>query len=370
MCIFNLAHRGQRPKKDMPAFRFLGLRGTREEIQSHVQNHVEPTMKDCAIHMAQARKWVLICKTFERQQDGHYVMEKLEKMLQIYLQDDERRKKEFETVVQNQERTKQGQSLYKKREKARKFGRHGKINSRLKALHQHDQQVEHQLAHNDQIRTVSDVHRDALLRKQEYIVASVLPDYTPEVLNGTEDPEPAVCFWRAFPDYDSAHEWVTTVGARYVRKFPLDIYDAYEWIFPENVNLDEINEGYRHPEQNNMMNQKKREKARVMEFEQWCKDENQQVPVTEVVGNEDNKQVEDLRPTARATFQVSDTSSGGGGGTSSAEDVLKSTLWKPVDAESVTTLRVEKSVEEKEDAVKQDSAVHAPLEESLNLSFK
>src|SRR5688572_20499451 len=52
----------------------------------------------------------------------------------------------------------------------------------------------------------------------------------------------------------------------------------YEFLFPEEVDLEEVEEIYPDPELNKVMQARKRDKSDVIKFEQKCKQQNKEVP--------------------------------------------------------------------------------------------
>ena len=70
--------------------------------------------------------------------------------------------------------------------------------------------------------------------------------------------------------------------------------DCYEWLFPEDVDRDKIQEMYRHSEQNKVMLQRKAEADKVVDFEQWCKERKIEPPVVEVTTSASSSWNQDL----------------------------------------------------------------------------
>lgn len=281
--LINVAHTNQRPKKDKPAFRFLGFKQSLDDLRWHANNIVAPKMTDCNIFVGEAAKWMLLCRSKERQLDTQYCHDKIAALKEIWLADEKSRNEDFSQNKKKQTKGAQGLSLYKKRQN-RRLSKKNKRNARLVLKKRKHRQDLKELEEN-RLQPVRDCDPSIPLRKQEYVVASILPDFSTPVMNNKEDPEPAVCFWRAFPDYESAHDWIVSIGSAKVRKFHLDIYDMYEWIFPEDMDMEHVNEVYRHEEQNILMSQKKKQKQDLVDFESWCEEKDMKVPETIVEGD-------------------------------------------------------------------------------------
>lgn len=303
--LLNIAYKQQRPKKERPAFRFLGFKETKADIIHHAKTQVHPVDPHCALHLAEAGKVVLICTTLERQQDLKYISEKVQLLQDLHAQDTKRRDEEFQENIKNKSQGQTGTSINKQLENTKKKKGKGKGKNKiknfnirqraLKASRVKPKKISNPLmkgkdfsAQINKALRVNDLPPTAEMRKQKVVVITVIPDITLEVLKGNADPEPGIIFWRSFDTYDAAHEWTTTKGKKYIRNYPLDIVDCYEWIFPADVDIEKLNEGFRNPEQERIMNQRKKEKDKVSDFEEWCARENRPVPVTEVVAGQEN----------------------------------------------------------------------------------
>ena len=286
--VVNFAHRDQRPKKDRPSLRFLGVFENAQDADDYIKE-AAPQLVGCNMWKVELGKWLIVCKNMARQQDPEYTTNKIEHMKQLYAFDKVRRDADFNKNKEEQKQGAKDLSVDTKRlEAAGK--RKKKLSSRLRALRakakgsgnpRQDERL------ND-VSTpgTSDVPTHLLRRKQDYVAVSWMRDITKVVNQGSDDPEPCCIVWRVFATYDMATEWVRGMGSRYIRDYDLEIVDNYEWLFPEDVDRDKIQEAYRNPEQNRIMLQRKAEADKVVEFEQWCKEKNLPVPATEVLADQ------------------------------------------------------------------------------------
>jgi hypothetical protein len=62
----------------------------------------------------------------------------------------------------------------------------------------------------------------------------------------------------------------------------MDVVDMYEWLFPEDIDPDQMTEHYRHEELNLIMQERKNQKRELQKFERKLEHKNIKVPVTEV----------------------------------------------------------------------------------------
>jgi hypothetical protein len=285
--VVNVAHRGQRPKKDRPAFRLLGAFETAAEANEYIKM-AAPQLTGCNMWRVPIQKWMLICKTMERQQDEMYTTSKIELLKSMYLQDQARRDAEFAKNRENREMGATDLSLEAQKKSAQKR-KTKKVSSRLKALRSRGQ-TQGKIQASQDLNLCSspgtnDVPSHLVRRKQDYAVVSFMKDVSRPVLLGADDPEPSCIVWRFFATYEMAQKWMKGIGARYIRGFDTEIVDNYEWLFPEDVDRDKVQETWRNPEQNKIMMQQKTEPGRVAEFEQWCKSKGLDMPVTEVMAD-------------------------------------------------------------------------------------
>lgn len=285
--VVNFAHRGQRPKKDRPAFRLLGAFETAAEANEYIKT-AAPQLTGCNMWRVDIQKWMLVCKTMERQQDVLYTNSKIELLKSMYLQDQARRDAEFAKNRENREMGTTDLSLAAQKKAAEKR-KTKKVSSRLKALRSRGK-TQNQVQADRDLNLCSspgtnDVPSHLVRRKQDYAVVSFMKDVSRPVLLGADDPEPCCIVWRFFATYEMAQKWMKGIGARYIRGFDTEIVDNYEWLFPEDVDREKIQETWRNPEQNKIMMQQKTEPGRVAEFEQWCKSKGLDMPVTEIMAD-------------------------------------------------------------------------------------
>jgi len=285
--VVNFAHRDQRPKKDRPGFRLLGAFQTPEEADAYIAR-AAPLLVGCNMWRMEIQKWMMICKTMARQQDGMYTSGKIELLKQLYSQDKAKRDADFAKNRENRQMGQTDLSMEKQKAAAHKR-KNRKVSSRIKALRAiaKEKRKGGMRADSDlnekTFSGTNDVPSNLLQRKQDYVVASFMKDVSKNTLLGLDDPEPCCIIWRFFATYDMAVEWMKGIGARYIRDYDTEVVDNYEWLFPEDVDREKIQEMWRNPEQNKIMLQAKSEPGRVAEFEQWCKSKGVEMPVTEVI---------------------------------------------------------------------------------------
>ena len=320
--VVNIAHRGHRPQKDRPAIRFLGIFEEQKEARSFAMD-AGPKLK-CTTWMSAMQKWILITKTTERQKNSVYTDKKINVLKKLHQAEKQRRNEEFQKNKDTHATGETDTSVYKQKKKLeqqqhkarrtkssrlqalknlakqkKQIEEEEKVNSQYALLNNNSEQMlnkslkETPLAEESEVaephhllnptKTAKEVPNDLMQRKQDFLVVSWMPDISKPTMKGADDPEPAVIVWRAFPSYDMAHAWVEDIASKHVFDFDLEIVDNYEWLFPEDVDREKIQESFRNPQQNRIMLQYKAEADRVSDFTTWCKQTGQEVPTIDVL---------------------------------------------------------------------------------------
>lgn len=311
--IFNVAHRGQRPIKDRPATR---LNAVFEKPLIDPDNPTAPTeaklwldmvgdqLYGCNLWQCPLGKWFLLCKNMERQSNPQYAIKKINVLKQLHERHRQRRDADFQNMRKLQSQGETGMSLEKqrlmaqkqakdraeKRQKARSSSRlqalraKGKGADPIEAVYEQQKPQSKTSAPNDAFvpRQDSDLNHNTkfgtnttpqhlTVKGQDYAVVSWLRDITKASMSGGDDPEPACIVWRVFPNFDMARKWIEDIGKNVVRYFDMEVVDMNEWLFPEDVDREQMQEGYRDAEQGRMMDAIKNEKRKVENYEQECK---------------------------------------------------------------------------------------------------
>lgn len=285
--VVNFAHRDQRPKKDRPALRILGAFESEAEADDYIRT-AAPLLVGCNMWKLETMRWFMVCKNMMRQQDSSYTLSKIDVLKSLFLADKARRDKEFADMRAAKQQGKTDQSLEKQKQKG-KEQRQKKLSSRLKALQAKARETKGMRSDPTINETTTagtnGVPPSLIQRKQDYCVVSWMRDVTKPAIQCSDDPEPACIVWRLFPTYELAKEWMQGMGSQRIRDFDMEVVDTYEWLFPEDVDREKMQEMYRHSEQNKVMLQRKAEADKVVNFEHWCKEKGVEVPVTEVVAD-------------------------------------------------------------------------------------
>lgn len=280
--VFNKAHRQLNPKCERPAIRLLGFFHGEGDFQNWMD-----TLADCgmmavdadgsrrcklgALHKAQLFTYALIPTTEGKDRDPQYISKKVEAIKSGHLEHIQYAKQEFTDNHTQHRQGSMGMSLEKKRERADKKQKKSTRNAALRQKAIENASSINSSNGNQQIREVSKVPRLLEISKQQCAIVVVLNDVTQERLSGKEDPEPAIMILDCFNSCEDAEKHIESVLKNSIVDFSMFVIDMYEWIFPEDVKLDEVREKYRIDEQNKLMQAKKTQKQELLDYEQKCK---------------------------------------------------------------------------------------------------
>lgn len=119
------------------------------------------------------------------------------------------------------------------------------------------------------------VSRAMEVRMQRFAVVSILGD----VEEADQDlKQPGVCIYEVFDSEAEAKTYVREVLGKRVLNYNLDVVALYEWLFPTNVDLNQVEEEYRVSELTEIMNHRKKEGQNVEAFRQLCAERGEVAP--------------------------------------------------------------------------------------------
>lgn len=287
--LINKAHRFLNIRRDRPAFRILGFFRDDESIMEYVHNLKRMKYLEMMgdIHKLPMMKYTVIAKNKERERDAEYIMRKVEIVKNHHFEHDRKADAEFQENLCKGKTGEMGKSLHKQKQAAQNATQNAtqkttkkKTSSRTKALEYADKKDLTMMEKME--RSVASVPRLAELRNQRYAVVVTLQDFSKEVLKGHDDPEPLVMFVDAFENEDEARKYMDEVLQDYIVNVHMDVVDMYEWLFPEDINPDQITEHYRHEELNRIMQERKNQKRELTKFEKKMARDKKTVPETVV----------------------------------------------------------------------------------------
>ncbi len=319
--VVNKSHRMLNPPCKCPAFRILGLFKHERDFNNWVDDLKEFKMlffdeesesmkcKLGDLHKLPLEQYMLIPKNSIRERDAEYTKEKIEQIKKKHLDHLEMSIEEFKQHHTERTQGKMGLSLEKQREKAREKNSKSSRSQAVAAAALENEkgirQENSRVSARNSMKEVARVPRMMELRGQQYAIVIVLIDVSISFLAGKDDPEPAIMLIDCFDTIENAEAHMETLK-NYIFCMNMFIVDMYEWLFPEDIVLDDIKEKYRNPEQNKLMNDKKLRKEELLKYEQELKSEGKEVKAIEVT--EDSKAPENFDPLKPVEFKHEESS--------------------------------------------------------------
>jgi len=260
--LVNLGHRDQRPKCKVPAIRILQSFASQEECIK-MGHEINQVIKNTSIWMFRLHEPIVICRKTESQQDAVYTKAQSDAVTGLYDMHMTKVQRDFETNVKEKKTGEQDLSIHrqlkKKQETAKNHPRvkllDSKFNDERNKKHMPEAETKYPRALED--------------RYQGFAVIRVLQDIRSEVMKNNKEEEPLIIIDGFFETEVGARHWMRNVASNYVRNENMHVVNMYEWLFPTLVDESKIAEEYRNSEQNLIMNQKKKEKDRVLNFDLW-----------------------------------------------------------------------------------------------------
>lgn len=271
--IIKYAHRNQNPPSDRPAFMICGAFPDDENAFDHLKRHQSTYDDSGASWLGTLGSWHICCRNKSDQESNpEYQISKRDRILTMHKRKLIADREDFQTNATEKKTGAVNVSMYKKREKAKVAVAN---NPRAKAL----RNIAVKKFKEEERHIAQALGNDARKGGQMWAVVSFLCDSTPEVLAGREDPEPLIRVYGCFPTPEDAETYRKSL-ADDVKNYDMDVVMMYEWLFPEDVDLEKLKELYRNENQNEIMNMRKSKKTELASFEKWCKSEGIDAPET------------------------------------------------------------------------------------------
>ena len=221
--LVNLGHVDQRMRSNTPCFRILGAFATMEDLREHC----ETLTRDVSIIKVDRGRIFLICESGQKQLHPRYAIEKIRRITDRHRDEFDRRQQDFED----------------RRQKIRESIRSGtEVESELKEVTNHSEPVVPKLLETE-TRNPKNLSRLCEVRKQSVAVVSIFRD--DQHLCGAQNPEPGIIIWGLFEDSETAKAWIQNEAQSRVTTCHLDVVDCYEWLHPQDVDVEKVTEVYR-----------------------------------------------------------------------------------------------------------------------------
>lgn len=252
ICLYNIAHQGRSPTPknlEDPALRLLGIFQTPEEAIAQATR--------LATRLCQLDYWITpVGQWFLMHTDREKPQERVQEIIDERLaQNQKRRKKDFEELRTAHDKKLQSKTSYQKNER----------DQRRKQKKATDGEASVPV-----IAGIPEITQKYVQIGQRFAVISVLQDKLHSTRIGKKLPEPMVRVYGAFDSKKLAKAFIADTLAPHIGDFDIDIVDMYAWLHPHSVDPDLLEEQFRDPEINNIMNHAKDEKKNSKAFRERC----------------------------------------------------------------------------------------------------
>ena len=251
--LYNVAHSGRSPTPadtSDPGLRLLGVFNRREEAIEHAI--VLSKKHECLDYMmTPLGEWFMMHTDREKPQEivEQRVVLRLEKHRS-------RRDRDFKQLKAARDKQLQSRTSYQKEERFKR-------SAAAPGVATAD-------ATRDTSSNVRTFPSKRMCANQRFAVVSVLVDKDKQVRLGRRLPEPIVRVYGCFNSQKQARTFIREELASHVGEFDIDVVDMYEWLFPQSLDPEKIEEEFRDSEINDIMQHAKVEKKLTRDFRQKC----------------------------------------------------------------------------------------------------
>jgi hypothetical protein len=271
ICLYNIAHQGRSPvpkSLEDPALRLLGIFRTADEA---ILQATKLATRLCKLDywITPVGQWFLMHTDRDKPQE--YIQEIIEERL---VQNQTRRKKDFEQLRIAHDKKLQSKTSYQKNE--RDLRRKEKTKEAPGAPGAQESS------------SIPEITQKYVQVGQRFAVISVLQDKLHSTRIGKKLPEPMVRVYGAFDSKKTAKAFIADTLAPHIGDFDIDIVDMYAWLHPHSVDPDLLEEQFRDPEINNIMNHAKDEKKNSKAFRERCALLDKEPDMPHVTGRDTN----------------------------------------------------------------------------------
>jgi hypothetical protein len=272
--LLNLAHKQQRPVHELPAFRILGLFASKEEAAVFSAEHYTDSKESvfaCPVHQL-----VPICKSHLKQLDNDYCQETVNSIIALHEDIVKHKDEDFKNTVDDQRTGSVGSSVMVTREK-----------TRLQRAKSSRVQIVSEKFKNRTVgfeKVGSTLTANKVIAKQSFAVVVVLQDIRKRSLYGDAELEPLVAVMFATDTHEEATTYAKYTAAKIYKDCTIDIVDLYQWGFPESIDHDSITkEEYGNDELTGIMNARRANQEKILEYEKWFEENKRVDGVNDVV---------------------------------------------------------------------------------------
>jgi hypothetical protein len=248
--LLNISHQERRPRSDRAAFRILGVFGSIEDAA----RHSEGLPKDASIHLLPLRKWTPIMRREDCSDE-----EKNSQLIKLGEKHRRRTAAHAEEFAENVSKRQMGKTADATK------------TDTLQSI---------ATCRDDPLATplspVLAIPRNSEVRMQHFAVVSIISD---DDEPDDSKQEPAVLVWGVTETECAAKDLIKTDLADEASDVHLDVVAMYEWLYPTEVDPEQIAEEYRDARLDELMQHRKTESRRVASFRKKCAAEGYEAPL-------------------------------------------------------------------------------------------
>lgn len=255
--LVNITHKQQRPRFDCPGFRILGAFPDQPTLLKHVNKYYADS--ECSLWLTGQHEFFVCSSSTERQQDGTFNAAHLTSLRDFHQR--LHSQSDFNSTVATASSGETGKSLY----------------ARTKQYHKKQQEssATANTASEAKRETTSPLSAAGLLASQQKAVIVTLLDLRDAVLEGEAEPEPAISVLGVFANKEDATFYSQFTAHKQYPMHQIDVVDMYEWLFPHDVNPDDIPEVYADPQLKDIMNGRKESMRDATRYERFMEERKQ-----------------------------------------------------------------------------------------------
>ena len=260
--LFNICHKGQRPKSLYPGFRVLGVFPDMTTAADFCNTHYPDSGE--TVFASPLHQLIPICDTDTHQGDEVYCRELVNTIVDLHTEEIKSREKEFEENISDQKTGEIGDSIEAKRKKTSK---EREKNSRVKAVESKFKDTV-----KDMRKATQQVTGDKTIANQKFLVIVTLLDIQRAALRGNKELQPTFAVVYAGSDEKTCEIYAKYTATKAYKDCTVDVVPMYEWLFPENVDEEELGkEAYGNDKLNQIMDARKQNNRKIETYKEWFK---------------------------------------------------------------------------------------------------
>lgn len=279
--LYNVAHQKRSPislDESDPGLRIIGMFRTRDEALQ-IAGKMSKKSADIDYWVCFAGQWIML--HVDRITDPQQVQENIDARL---VRAARRKEKNFAQLKIAKDEKLQSRTSYFKKERTDRM----KLQKKLTDAEGEATNTDTGTSPWSQKQTlvkVPAISQTCTQVGQNFAVISVLKDDLKATRLEEKLPEPLVRIYSVFSSKKQAKEYISNTLSPHIGDFDLDIVDMYEWLYPQSVDPDSIEEEFRDKDLTDIINHAKQEKKSTRQFRERCKELGKEPDMAHVSGS-------------------------------------------------------------------------------------